>query len=500
MDQLKPCTNVTPFQSLSDRISAIIHSLFRFHEKCNPFELYNNKLTSQINFFITKREIGLHFTKTNAENMTLANNSRTRKVMHCKIASLAEEVNEKKKELEEAEKTDLFKEGEFNSLFKDIEKRYNSWYKALGRPPYYETFNYRSLFQLTGFNKISGEGEVSGGDGKVKSWIANKISKYLVSVLYLAYPAEVYFALPAFQFITPENKHAAIAGALILVVMLAVMGYFTGLILLRSRTNYISQGSSDSDITGPQSIKSNTSIYNTTLLCLIVLASLTVVMTGTALRTLVYDVERNMDEVKEINDKIDKLNDERNRYYIDGFNDAGDKLGVELRSLDDKRYRLIKDRESFRFKGIFPRTTDGYLALAIYLVLYLSPVLHVLISRDPYPEYHLLSIQMNNISEAKRLRELSKYAYVKLLKAEYDEMNKNLIELRKENDIHDIEKDEDSTEKVNNFVTGYICMLKNQYNAWRVQRLSTYYSIYMLLRGHGVNKSLGENAIGEMLK
>lgn len=341
------------------------------------------------------------------------------------------------------------------------------------------------MFNLDRENRFKEKDENDKDGSNKNSSIIKTIYKKIVSLLknvfYIAYPMEVYFALPAFQFITPENKHAAWAGAVILVGSLYLLGYFSGSLLNRSKMNIIDMSMSH---TTPKGITVFVNKYFSVIFTFVVILSVMVVLTGTALRTMVFSVERNIDSVEEINKKITIAETNRDNSIKIGNAAEVDSYKKEIKDLNQKREDTISKREEIRKQqSLIPTTADGYLALSIYITLYIAPLLSTILKTDPYFEYHLVASEASLLEEIKYHRESHKYNYINAKKDELAELKNRLAQLKNILDVTRDGNDKSIKNTTENLATSGLESFIDIAKSWRKQRMITYYTTYMLFSG-----------------
>lgn len=485
---------VSFIEASGDRISAFIHAVMGLHKTCNPFEVYYKKLLSYIASRQTRARLSINTKQSENDKRQKAYSNMSEEFITIEIASMDHDIAAKEREVEEAKTTKRYCEDEYSTELHKVKNRYEGWYEILGRPPYYDIFDYRKLFGVSGnTNTETGSDDtrkIFSFFKRIGSWIKKHI---LNGTIVIVCSAEVYFVFPAFAFITPNDMHAAAAGAVILVGALYGLGYFSGFFFIRSRINTII---CDAQSEGkPKKINVAINWANSILFVLAIMASVAVVLGGTALRTMIYDAERNETEINRMVETKKFVNSSREAAIKINISDNDlKKINDELKGIDNDLSELRQKQINLRKQPIIPNTSDGYMALAIYLTLYLFSFYSRLLLEDPYFEYGLIARERFALELEKNLREHTKLANIENRQHELDHLKKEQSELKKAKDGNAAKEEQHLKSNAETIDDSKIGAFNKISEEWLKQRMLNYFTVYMLLRGKKIRENYGETA------
>lgn len=445
------------------------------------------------------------------------------------IASQESVVQSLEESVKTADEEQLFQEEAFDDIYENAIMRYKTWEIYLQRPPYSEKIDYNRLFRMSKTDEADSDShakdipdiEADLSESKFTQLIkaVYSLKKLLYRALYLAYPAEVYFAAPAFLYITPVEIFGY-AGAILQVGSLGVMGWISACLLMRCRENRIfdaegkevgeqnqpkplatakAQKSRAKETTISEHLKTlqesglklkwKLNFRNMLYLLIAVVISLVIIFSATAMRSMIYDLTEQQAKIDALIAEKDQLEDKLGSTPFSNTVEIK-RLQKQIDETDKALAAEYNTSDKIHVKNWLPTTTDGYSALSLYLSLYFAQIFAKLLQADPYWEYTQAAHELNRLCDMRRSRELAKYLFVKgkknkceLAKSELKMMQKALELAQARHD-----KAQDEIKKLSNSQEGqrFIDAMK----CWQAERMLNYFGMYMLLRGSSI-KQLG---------
>ena len=208
----------------------------------------------------------------------------------------------------------------------------------------------------------------------------------------LLIPVEAYFTFPAFEVLTPDNFGAALAGCLTFTGALAGTGMISAYCYRR-----IFRHTLVSDEAGNDTVVVHKSASWAVFLSIAFPVAMLLVIGGADLRAKIPVMSDWLD--------VQASLDARHLSLIDriGTDPTNPRVQKEREDLEKAQIDHARAREGTLKFGSGALHSDAAIGLGIYAFLVLLGALKVLMSTDPYFEYHLLSISMR-VNRENRLR------------------------------------------------------------------------------------------------
>ena len=531
---------VTLPQFFADKLSAILHATLCLHRGYNPFTIYREKLNAKATLAQKKFEQRQEARLT--QDVASDDALKEYKVMSLDslaalIASQESLVSSLEESVENADGEQLFQEEDFDNIYENALLRYKAWETYLQRPPHSEKIDYDKLFRMSKPDDAGNDShaktipdiEADLNDSKFSQFmqLLRTVRDAAYKALYLAYPAEVYFAAPAFLFITNgaiaadvtyDNEIFGYAGAILQVGSLGVMGWITGCLIMRCRENrlFYADGTEVENHQQPKAgqpeqpveptatktpiseklkdlkeseltLKWKFNFRNMLYLLVTVTIAMVIVFSGTSLRTMVYDINKQAKSVAQLKADKKHLEDELPENIYEN-RDEYERITKDIKEVNEKIKETSNPTSDLRKAQWFPSTTDGYAALAIYLSLYFAQAFAKLLKSDPYWEYTEAARELNRLSDMRWARELAKYLFKKNKMNQCEQAKSDLKMMQKAKELAQARHDKPQEERKKASNTQEASRFEDALNCWKKERLLNYFGMYMLLRGTAIKE------------
>jgi hypothetical protein len=405
--QLNWFETVSFSERCSDRWHAICDALTLQHRWSDPVLAYDEKLATKIETARAKMRIKWASSNSIEEGgHDFGNDDYTKETRQREIAEKRAEVVIAQQKLENLEKL----EGEIGNQHvtalhelysQELTKErivFDQWVKKLNRPSYHDRLgDIQTWFK----SKVPREADKSPPPHADSIWqrAKMKLGKLFNSAPYILVPAEVFFALPGFEFLTKDDKFAALMGAVIFTALLALLGHASAMFLIRGVINRVD----DSDGAG-------STLYRPrplTVAFLLLASAVFMSFAGADLRGKLPDIAaldkreaQWVDAVAQV--RAQSIND-INRERTEAIAAERAKLATQRAEIDEAQRKLYDLNYSLE-------KTDKMIALWVYFALFLVSAGRVILSRDPIFEYELAASTVREREGALRYIEAVKEA------------------------------------------------------------------------------------------
>lgn len=288
--------------------------------------------------------------------------------------------------------------------------------------------------------------------------------------------------------LTPDKPSAAFAGALIFVGVLGLIGALSGHILVRMRINRVAPVTDGAD--GEFKVTTEINKFYAFIFCFIFFVSIFLTYTGASLRAIVP-------EATTLRESVDRLYSDRKKIQnqiIDDVFSTDAAAVVKLKSQRDEIDKKIKEysdaRDDLRKKFFTLSTTDGLVAMGIYLVIVLAPSLTYIIRKDPYFEYGLVADRLNLLYSLKVDFENIHLIQNKLVQIQINSLKNELAQIDKE--LLSRTSDEHMLGEIKKFVENVLDALARNAHAWKIERIQVYAKYYAIIRSSHIESAYQE--------
>jgi len=386
---------VTARERLTDRVSAIFDALSRVHRSADPIVAYDKKLGDEIEVARNSMRVsramsntidsgkpGLDGFEIDPDDKALAI-----RVKRADVA-LAQEQLKNQKIIEEEIGTTYFAALEAALKERMIKDRviFDKWASKLGRPSYQDRLgDLRAWFK----DKAGTTAEQPNAESS-SMWDRLKLrfGKIFNIAPVVLVPAEAFFAFPAFQFLTPNDRLAALAGALIFTGLLALLGHAFAMFLVRGFPNHLD----DSDIT------LLTRYRWRPLFSAVVMLSCAILLSFSG-----ADLRSKLPGIAALEKKTEALALKQSQITARALSDkdlaaraeiasAQQQLDIEEEGVDQRRVELLQLKYTLD-------TSDKIVALCVYFAMFIVSGVRVILSRDPIFEYELATLTIRELED-----------------------------------------------------------------------------------------------------
>lgn len=430
----KKFIQVTFFQKLTDRSTALWHSAIDLHNYCDPFKSYStalngevkkldgiangrSKLRNIINNQTQPLDDDIEKIEKREDGTKISIADKIRSQIAFQKAMLEQRKGEKKISLTMLEgfATALEKETE------DVQRDYKRWYRVLRRPDYFEILHVPAVPSSIDHGANSQQKSTAAnetGDGENKESWSTKIKRFFVkNSTPLLIPIETAYAYAAFKMITPDDPELTIAAGIIFTALLVLTGAIFANFALRAFQHRIV---GDNEPVEPV-IETKLNKRMLIAASIFLLAGMSLIVGGADLRAKIPEIDVWQKERKELRNDYD--------------------TALQMLSLDnnmakeiDYKYKKIIDHDKKRqeilaFNGKIDGS-DEIIAIGIYLAMFLSAAASYIVSRDPYNEYSILSRYISVARSFKRDIDNSKNLIEQWIQNDHKSSETLILDLR----------------------------------------------------------------------
>lgn len=407
------------FQRLSDRLSAIFHSVMRLHVFCDPVAAYERSLRSTVTVLTSKARAAhkLRRIVDNPDETVQLESERLTKREDGTDISVADHLRaqiafkravidrlEQRKGASSRSLDDLMVE--VNEEVAGAEKDYKQWYDVLQRPAYFEVFRTSAAPLSDSSSSTPGtRSDVAKAmpdqqqhkESRFARFVKALVGEYSAPILV---PLEAFYSYAAFLLVTPNSPVLATAAALIFTLSLTAVGAGAAHFALRSFRHRVVPSSSPQPA-GPSGAVESTTNHRM-LWAAVAMAAVGVILIygGADLRAKLPAVDVWTSERSEMESELSRL--QSTQLQTDENAEVTAKRDARRAHLERQLVEHDKARQTILRVDFSISDSDEIVAIGIYFALFLAAAATYILKLDPYFEYGLLARYLSDVKTLKR--------------------------------------------------------------------------------------------------
>lgn len=386
---LRKFARPTLYETFSDALFGFIHGALSLITQSDSPEAFKKHLETYVSAFKYRLSNLLYIAKTTKKEADDALSEMTDFEIKSKICISEATIKRLDSEISELQSSDLYGDKEFAETYQNKKERYELWEKTIGRPPFYNKFNFGKFFIIKldhdTFSDSSLPVSKSPWLDRLASVAISSVAKFLPLI---ALPCEVIFTLPSFYYLCGRKELPMYAAAVLLVGCIYLMGEATCYSFRRSFTTLVTKHSDK------PKVKLSPNYIYIAITAILLSASLLLITSSARIRSISFRI---------------------NEAVIEQEQSLKNTLDDESKQITDPVQNVLKQLEEH---PLDINSGDGLFALSVYLVLYFAAFLRILYTNDPHTEFDIIYQEYAQLQLIKQRLKREKYFDSKVLKDE----------------------------------------------------------------------------------